>query len=81
MENPLAKPPVVDGSGGTGLQASRLIAAVESIAFWIAVIIPFTYLPILAMDAFLPMKPLIFISLFGTNIIALLAGHNYNPTQ
>lgn len=81
MENPLAIPPVVDRSGGNASQRSRVRSVVESIAFWIAVIIPFTYLPILAVDSVIPMKAVVFISLIGANILALIVGHNYNPTK
>lgn len=81
MRNPLVTPPVFGRSGENASSGSRLVSVVESIAFWIAVIIPFTYLPVLAMDSLVPMKSVVFISLIGTNIIALLVGHNYNPTK
>lgn len=81
MGNPLVTSPVFGRSGEKASSRSRLISVVESIAFWIAVIIPFTYLPVLAVGSFIPMKSVVFISLIGTNIIALLVGHNYNPTE
>jgi hypothetical protein len=81
MENPLALPSVVGRLGRNPSKESRLISFVKSIAFWIAVIIPFTYLPVLAMEAFIPMQSGVFISLIITNIISLLVGHNYTPTR
>lgn len=80
MENRLATPPGFDRSEEESSNGSFLGLLIETTAFWTAVIIPFIYLPVFALDELIPMKGLVFVSLIGINILALLAGHGYDPT-
>lgn len=55
----------------------HVLSPIRALSFWIAVALPFLYLPLLAMD--LSRRPVIgaFLALLLCNAVALLIGHSH----
>ncbi|WP_138006781.1 hypothetical protein [Halalkalirubrum salinum] len=56
---------------------SRSIGAIRFASFWLAVALPFVYMPLLVIDM-TPLTAMAFFGLFCANIIALIVGHGHN---
>jgi formate-dependent nitrite reductase membrane component NrfD len=54
-----------------------LLAPVRGIAFWIAIALPFLYVPLLASGLESSAVRLAFVALVVCNVVALLVGHPY----
>jgi hypothetical protein len=54
-----------------------LVSAVQAGAFWGAILLPFSYLPLLAVGLDSLDRQLLFALLVSLNIILLIAGHSY----
>lgn len=55
-----------------------LLGVVRALAFWGAILLPITYLPLLFGDLDGWQFPL-FVSLLGTNVVCLALGQGYTP--
>ena len=55
---------------------TQFVARARSIAFWVAVLLPFGYLPLVAVEQ-IRVSPVVFLCLLAVHIIALIAGHEY----
>lgn len=58
------------------IAVSRCVAAVETLAFWGAVVVPLGYLPVLATRG----PPEIVATLVVTNVACLIVGHGHRPS-
>ncbi len=56
----------------------RLRQPAQFLSFWIAIALPFAYLPLLANGLGEPTTALAFVSLLVINVVALYLGHGYN---
>jgi hypothetical protein len=54
-------------------------ATVRTIAFWLAVALPFLYLPLLASGVTTPGERGALATMLALNVVALYAGHDYQP--
>lgn len=60
--------------------AAGVAPAVRSVSFWGAVVLPFTYLPLLAADVAMT-NPAWFVGLLAVNALAAVLGHSHHdPT-
>jgi hypothetical protein len=59
------------------LPVMPLFEAIEAIAFWSAIALPFVYLPLLAGGLDSQTKQLDFAVLVGLNAFAIVLGHRY----
>lgn len=57
-----------------------LVRSMEAVAFWLAVALPFLYLPLLA-NGISGQEALVFVGLLVVNVVALVAGHGYHRNQ
>ena len=57
----------------------RLRALVELLGFWVAVVLPFLYLPTLALGGLVSMPPPVLAAAVGLNVFCLLLGHRHDP--
>jgi len=57
--------------------SKHVVSPIRALSFWIAVALPFLYIPLLAMD--LSSRPVIgaFLALLLCNAVALLIGHSH----
>ncbi|AZH25161.1 hypothetical protein [Haloplanus aerogenes] len=64
------------------LQTLAELAArpVRFVAFWVATLLPFTYLPLLAAGAVTTHR-VAFAGLIGLNAVAFVVGHGYNRPE
>jgi hypothetical protein len=64
--------------GTTTLAALSTLATatVRTLAFWLAVVLPLAYLPLLA-DGITGGELVPFVALLAANVVALLLGHDY----
>lgn len=61
-----------------GLEAPRtLVSSVRATAFWIAVVLPFLYLPLLVTGLESGATTTAFVVLLVANVFALLVGHSH----
>lgn len=56
---------------------SRSIGAIQFASFWLAVALPFAYVPLLATEMTASTAMLV-TGLFCANVLALVVGHGYN---
>jgi hypothetical protein len=56
--------------------SSLATATVRTFAFWLAVVLPLAYLPLLA-DGITGGELVPFVALLAANVVALLLGHDY----
>jgi len=56
----------------------RTVDLVEGLGFWTAVVLPFLYLPLLAVG---PSRPLLLVGAVGLNAVALVVGHGYRSAE
>lgn len=52
-----------------------IIGAIRTWCFWVAIIIPFLYVPLLLTGIETPQETVAFLSLLVVNVLALVAGH------
>lgn len=57
----------------------RIIAGVQRLGFWLAVILPFVYLPLLAIKPYIESFPLLLLAAVSLNVLSLVIGHGYDP--
>ena len=66
------------GSSESVTQLSvRIARGVRLASFWLAIVLPFAYLPLLTTELTLA-TVLLFFGLFGANVLALIIGHGHN---
>lgn len=55
-----------------------LVSGLQRLAFWAAVVLPLTYLPLLSspVDG---ESSLVLVALVAVNVVCLLVGHDYSP--
>lgn len=58
--------------------AASMLGPVRAAAFWSAVALPLTYLPMVATGAVWD-RPVVFCALLALNAVAFLAGHGHDP--
>ena len=72
---------VVDQLAGLQALVSTLVAllvgSIQAVAFWVAALLPLTYLPLLATGVAAE-HPLGFVALLGANGVAFVIGHAHN---
>lgn len=71
--------PETDGSAASPVASrrSRLPAPLEAAAFWLAVVLPFLYGPLLVVGLDSPGVRRAFAALLVLDVLALVAGHGY----
>ncbi|MCL9817983.1 hypothetical protein [Natronocalculus amylovorans] len=65
------------GSDSVNYLPVRAARGIRFASFWLAIVLPFAYLPLLTTELTLA-TALLFFGLFGANILALIVGHNHN---
>ncbi len=88
MTMPNPSPPTTESStpsaGEYATHLRRLGRTVKPsaqfLSFWLAIGLPFVYLPLLANGLGDPTVALTFVTLLFVNVLALYAGHGYNRT-
>jgi len=58
--------------------AASMLGPVRAAAFWSAVALPLTYLPMVATGAVWD-RPVVFCALLALNAVAFLVGHGHDP--
>lgn len=66
--------------GSAATVAASVLGPVRAAAFWTAVALPVTYLPLVATGAVWDL-PLVFCALLTLNVAAFLVGHDYDPER
>ena len=54
---------------------------IQAVAFWLAVVLPFVHLSLLATGLTSRTATLVFVGLLVLNVIAVFAGHSYDPPE
>lgn len=54
------------------------LTPVRTAGFWVAVTLPFLYLPLLATGLDAQVEVVVFLSLLAVNVLALLVGHSHH---
>lgn len=67
---------MAEALGGGSLER-LVVSPVRRIAFWIAIVLPFTYLPLLATGIETTQTLLAFLVLVSLNVCALIVGHSH----
>lgn len=52
---------------------------VRAAGFWLAILLPFVYVPVVVMGATLPVEPSLIVAAVVGNLLALLIGHGHEP--
>lgn len=70
-----------DSARGTlGRIAQTLERPTKFVSFWIAIALPFVYLPLLTRGLGDPIVTATFFGLLALNVVALYVGHDYNQS-
>jgi hypothetical protein len=64
------------GTNTLATLAERTAAAVRAVAFWLAVVLPVAYLPLVA-DGVAGSELVPFVTLLAANVVALTVGHDH----
>ena len=72
-----------DSHGRFALQSLRrtLLWTVRGLAFWIAVVLPFIYIPLLVVGIDSVQMLVAFVALVAVNVCALLVGQSYDDDR
>lgn len=62
---------------GTGAVPVSLVSSVQAVAFWVAVVLPFLYLPLLVTGLEGGAITTAFVALLLANVVTLLLGHGH----
>lgn len=65
-------------SQSRAIEIDALIRPIEAAAFWMAIVLPFLYLPLLFYGLETTGQLLAFFGLLGLNIVAIVLGNRYN---
>lgn len=65
---------------GVGRALELGLVALQVVAFWLAVLLPAVYLPVLAAAGVGVVDPMPALSLVGLHLVALLVGHRHRST-
>lgn len=76
MSNSSAHPPHVDAIESLRAGVDRFLVPVRFVGFWLAVVLPLVYLPLLVGGLAAP-ETTVFVVLLALNILSLFAGHGY----
>lgn len=57
-----------------------LVRSIEAVAFWLAVALPFLYLPLLV-NGISGQEAAVFVGLLVANVVALVVGHDYRRDE
>lgn len=60
--------------------SDRLRGALRAVSFWVAIVLPFLHLPLLAVGPQTRAELVAFFVLLGINILAVTLGHQHRPT-
>ncbi len=69
--------PAVDGRESIEQVTRTILAPLRAVAFWLAVALPFLYVPLLFTGLSDTTAITAFLILLGANVVALLLGHSY----
>lgn len=58
---------------------TSLLEGVRAFFFWSAIVLPFLYIPLLAVGLDTVTRSVVFLALLSLNIVALLSSHSYRP--
>lgn len=76
MSNSNVHPPRIDPIDSLRGGLDRLLAAGRFVGFWLAVLLPVVYLPLLA-GGLTASEAIAFVALIGVNAVSLFVGHGY----
>jgi len=79
-EFPLERDSLRRGLGVASAAARSALRNLKAASFWAAIVLPFTYVPLLA-DGLTGGEPLLFAALVVANALAFVAGHGYEPAD
>lgn len=65
------------GTGTLAQLSSRLTSIVQTIAFWLSIVFPLTYLPLLGGGGIVGSEVVPFVGLVAGHVLALAVGHDY----
>jgi len=68
-------------SDGTIADRFRLRATAQAVAFWGAIVLPFVYLPMLALGLQTIERQLLFTSLVALNVVLVIVGHHHRQDR
>ena len=54
---------------------------IQAVAFWLAVVLPFVHLSLLATGLTSRTATIVFVGLLVLNVVAVVAGHSYEPPE
>lgn len=66
--------------GATSAAARSALRNLKAVSFWAAIVLPFTYLPLLT-GGLTGGESLLFAALVAANAAAFVAGHGYQPKE
>ncbi|MFB6091979.1 MAG: hypothetical protein ABEK02_03090 [Haloquadratum sp.] len=75
----LEESPLHGRIGTVGRAVRYGLRSAEAVTFWVAIALPFVYLPLLV-GGFSGGEALLFAALLGLNGVALVAGHDHDPS-
>lgn len=76
MSNSSAHPPHVDAIDSLRAGVGRVLTPVRFVGFWLAVVLPLIYLPLLV-GGLSATETTLFVVLLALNVLSLFAGHGY----
>ncbi len=79
-EFPLERDSLRRGLGVVSAAARAALRNMKAVTFWAAIVLPFSYLPLLA-GGLTGGEPLLFATLVAVNALAFVAGHGYEPAE
>lgn len=68
-------PPIPD----PGVTSRRVRGLVAGLGFWTAIVLPFVYLPSLALGPMITVPPSLLATAVALNVLALFVGHRHDP--
>ncbi|MGQ4555078.1 hypothetical protein [Halobellus sp. GM3] len=80
LQAPLNRDAFRRGLGAAGTAAKRSLRGLKAASFWAAIVLPFTYLPLLA-GGLTGGEALLFAGLVALNALAFVLGHDYDPAM
>ncbi len=77
---PLERDSLRRGLGVASAAARSALHNLRAASFWAAIVLPFTYLPLLT-GGLTGGEPLLFAALVAANALAFVVGHGYEPAE
>lgn len=60
---------------------SLCVLLVETVAFWLAILLPASYPPVLVAIQEAVLSPMVFLGVVGLNALMLVLGHSHEPVR